>query len=331
MGRQAAHGRRDRRSSSARRRRRVDWGLHDAAVRRGSHDVPRRAAPRRHPRRRRQRALTESPLPATGPDRAATRQPAPGLQPRAATRIQGRRVPVPARRAERDGLGARTHVARGRGPLEPTSGARAPVTERRARGARLWRDHRGGRGGRGHPRLCDGAAAPRDRCRPGCSLRRDPVRIDRHHRPRLFANRCGPSAQRLGVRRATRRVVGPARRVVAVVEMGAPRARGARADARLRRRRPRSARAGSIGRRARGADACVSSAAAADHRRPDLQPCLSLGAEKRPAQRRAPGAGRADRPRADRPPAPVHHRQRLPRRRDTRLRGGRARHSQKGC
>ena len=36
-----------------RRRRRIDWRLHDAPIRRGSDDVPRRTAARRHPRRRR--------------------------------------------------------------------------------------------------------------------------------------------------------------------------------------------------------------------------------------------------------------------------------------
>ena len=118
---------------AARRGRRIDRRVHDAALRRRGHDLPRRAAARRHSRRRRRSVVGAGAVSAARRGRAEARQPAPRVpvDARAARRrVRRRRVPVAARRTERDGARAGRALARGARPAR-TRGVSRGVTGRR--------------------------------------------------------------------------------------------------------------------------------------------------------------------------------------------------------
>ena len=174
----------------------------------------------------------------------------------------------------------------------------------------------------------DGDAAARRGRRARPSLRGDSLRVDRDRRARVPAGGGRASAERLGLRRAARRGQRHPRRVVAVVEVAASRAGRTRAAARVRRRRARSGRA----RRSRTPSSVARSLAA-------IRPLLGIRGdplftrvyrwERANAQHEV---GHLERVAAidralSRTPGAVPDRQRLPRRRHSRLRRRRARHS----
>ena len=133
------------------------------------------------------------------------------------------------------------------------------------------------------PRLRDRRALARGRRPAFLALRRHRVRVDGDGGPGVHAKRRGASAQRLGVRRAARRVERAPGGIVALVEVGAPGACRPRADARVRGRRTGSARAGSIGRRARDHDARLAAAAAAEFPASRSSPASTAGSGRAPS------------------------------------------------
>ncbi len=92
------------------------------------------------------------------------------------------------------------------------------------------------------PAYVTAALVARSRRRARASVRRDSVRVDRHRRARVPRTGDRPPVERIGLRRAARRGQRHSRRVVAVVEMAASGAERPGAAAHLRRRRARSRR-----------------------------------------------------------------------------------------
>ena len=217
-------------------------------------------------------------------------------------------------------LGARARAAEHRASTRSPAADRSPCARRRAR-----RSRRGPSCSRRPPTST--SALLRDRDAETARLaRRDPVRVGRDRRARPSRATVRASADRIRLRRPARRAHRHPRGVVAVVEVAAPRAGRSRADAR------RSSAARAIRRRSNArmpsSSACRSTA---------LRPLLGINASplltrvyrwdraQRAARSRAPRSHGGDRARADPPSRPVHHRQRVPRRRHTRLRGRRSR------
>ena len=117
LARQAPHGRRAVRAAAPDGQRRIDWRVHDAALRRGGDDLSGGTAARRHSRGRRRPAVDPRAVSALRRRGAEARQPAEGLPSSGAksrTRRHGRRLQVAARRPERDG------ARPGRSLLRPT-------------------------------------------------------------------------------------------------------------------------------------------------------------------------------------------------------------------
>ena len=162
-------------------------------------------------------------------------------------------------------------------------------------------------------------------------MRRDALRVDGDRRARVPARRGRPSAERIGIRRAAGRAAPASSRVVAVVEVAAPRAGGSRADAgissaaRATRRRSTDRTPSSWRSRSRRSRRCSASRgeplltrvyrferASAQHEVGHLARMAAID--------RGPGAASRA----------VHDRQRLPRRRHSRLRRRRARDGETG-
>ena len=230
---------------ASRRRGRIDRRVHDAPLRRAKRRPiwPSRCSPAFMPATsigcrcaRCSRASSKRKRKHGSLLRAFRRQPA-------RHRLARRRVPLAARRLERDGARAR------RGPACRTS-----IRLRHARRARFRRTATGFRietgvrrsSGRARGRPRDAGVCRRRRsfadvdAGARAAVRRDSVRVDGDDRARVPARRRRASAERIRLRRAAVENTRHHGRLVAVVEVAAPRAGGPRAAARVRRRRARS-------------------------------------------------------------------------------------------
>ena len=211
------------------RGRRVDRRVHDAALRRRSDDVSRRAAAGRHPRGRRRSPVDPRAVSALRRGRARSTAACcarSAAQRRATVSVDGAFRSLPGGLSEMvralvarlppDSVRLNTPVRRA-----ASAGAAAPskrATPRRSADAPSRRHRHGAGVRRGRSRARSGR-------RPRAALSGSTLRVHGHHRARVPAIGGRASAERIGVRRAARRTHRHPGRVVAVVEVAAPGAR----------------------------------------------------------------------------------------------------------